>query len=127
MSTANAGGTYKQKKGKSVGRFLPGFFLPVFLPVFFLVPLVFLSSLFLKGPAKKKRGTPVVGGWVRVQIRIRVRFIFFDIFYRVFELPSSRNAQKRDKRNSRKSRFWIFGRYFCKKLFYTIFFVKRFL
>jgi hypothetical protein len=43
-----------------------------------------------------------------------VRFIFCDIFYRVFELPSSRNALKRDKKKSRKSRFWIFGRIFCK-------------
>jgi hypothetical protein len=51
----------------------------------------------VKGPAKKKKsGTPVVGGWVRVRKRTRVRFIFSIFFYRVFELPSSRNAQKRD-------------------------------
>jgi hypothetical protein len=54
--------------------------------------------------------------------------LFFpDICCRVFELPSSKNAQKRDKKKSRKSRFWTFGRNFLKKLFGTIFFVKRFL
>jgi hypothetical protein len=26
----------------------------------------------------------VVGGWVKDQKRTRVRFIFFDVFYRVF-------------------------------------------
>jgi hypothetical protein len=48
---------------------------------------------------KKKLGTPVVGGWVRVRKRTRVRFIFSMFFYRVFELPSSRNAQN----------FWVLG------------------
>jgi hypothetical protein len=32
------------------------------------------------GPAKKKSVTPVVGGWVRVRKRTRVRFIF-SIFF----------------------------------------------
>jgi hypothetical protein len=36
------------------------------------------------------------------------------LFYRVFKLPSPRNAQKRDKKKSRKNRFWVFGRFFCK-------------
>jgi hypothetical protein len=44
-------------------------------------------------------------------------------FYRVFELPSSRNAQKRDKKKSRKSRFWIFGRIFFTN-FSTRFFLQ---
>jgi hypothetical protein len=42
-----------------------------------------------------------------------VRFIL-DFFNRVFELPSPRNAQKRDLKNREKNRFWIFGRMFCK-------------
>jgi hypothetical protein len=47
-----------------------------------------------QGAGKKKKSvTPVVGGWVRVRKRTRVRFIFWIFFYRVFELPSSRNAQ----------------------------------
>ena len=46
-------------------------------------------------PIKKKSVTPMVGGWVRGQKRLGSDFIF-DIFYRVFELPSPRNAQKRD-------------------------------
>jgi hypothetical protein len=50
-----------------------------------------------QGAGKKtKSATPVVSGWVRVRKRTRVRFIFSIFFYRVFELPSSRNAQKRD-------------------------------
>jgi hypothetical protein len=43
-------------------------------------------------------------------------------FYRVFKLPSPRNAQKRDKKTPRKSRFWIFGRILCKN-FSTRFFL----
>jgi hypothetical protein len=76
------------------------------------------------GRKKKMAGTPVVVGGVRVRKRTRVRFIFSIFLYRVFELPSSRNAQKRDKQNSRKSRFWIFGRIFCKN-FSTRFFLQN--
>jgi hypothetical protein len=52
------------------------------------------------------------------------------IFYRVFELPSPRNAQKRDKNKTEKKSvlavldFWP---NFLLKLFDAIFFVKRFL
>jgi hypothetical protein len=51
-------------------------------------------------------------------------------FYRGFGLPSPRNAQKRDKKESRKNQFWIFGRIFVKtfrhdlfcKTFFVVFF-----
>jgi hypothetical protein len=84
-----------------------------------------------KGPAKKKTGDPR-GGWVGQSTKKDWgQIYFFDIyFYRVFELPSSRNAQKRVKNKLRKSRFWIFGNQWKKKLeklFDTIFFAKRFL
>ena len=63
-----------------------------------------------KGPPKKKKSvTPVVGRWVKVRKRTRVRFNFSIFFYRVFELPSSRNAQKRDKKKFEKKSvldFW---------------------
>jgi hypothetical protein len=84
------------------------------------------TSLPSKGPPiKNKSVTPVVGGWVRGQKRTRVRFIFSIFFYRVFELPSPRNAQKHDKQKSRKSRFWTFGRIFGKS-FSTRFFCNTF-
>jgi hypothetical protein len=50
--------------------------------------------------------------------------VLFDIFYRVFELPSPRNAQKLIKKKPRKSRFWIFGRIFCRN-FSTRFFLQN--
>jgi hypothetical protein len=49
-----------------------------------------------------------------------------DIFYRVFELPLPRNAQKREKKKSRKNRFWIFGRTFCKNFSTRLFLQKDF-
>jgi hypothetical protein len=51
------------------------------------------------GRQKKMPVTPVVGGWVGVRkmdMMEGVRF-FWRFFYRVFELPSPRNARKRDK------------------------------
>jgi hypothetical protein len=72
---------------------------------------------------KKKWVTPVVGGWVAGKKRTRVRFIFSIFFYRVFELPSPRNAQKRDNKIE-KSGFWIFGRIFCKS-FWTRFVLQN--
>jgi hypothetical protein len=78
-----------------------------------------------KGPAKqKKSGTPVVGGWVRVRKRTRVRFIFSMFFYRVFELPSSRNAQKRDKKQIREKVGFGFLVEFFVKTFRHDFFCK---
>jgi hypothetical protein len=50
---------------------------------------------------------------------------FLRFFYRVFELPSPRNAQKRDKKKSRKNQFWIFLSIFLKN-FSTQFFGKTF-
>jgi hypothetical protein len=76
---------------------------------------------FFKGPAKKKSVTPVVGGWVRVRKMTRVRFIFSIFFYRVFELPSSRNAQKRDLKKIEKKSVLDFWSIFLQKLFDTIF------
>jgi hypothetical protein len=35
---------------------------------------------FGKGPDKKKSATPVVGGWVKGQKRIRIRFIFYILY-----------------------------------------------
>jgi hypothetical protein len=69
--------------------------------------------------------TPVVGGWVRGQKMTRVRFVFFDIFYRVFELPLPRNAQKRDKKNREKVGFGVLVEFFVKT-FRHDFFAKRF-
>jgi hypothetical protein len=62
-----------------------------------------------KGPLKKKPVTPVVGGWVRGQKteKDQDQIYLFDSFSGVFELPSPRNAQKRDKNKSRKNRFCI--------------------
>ena len=79
--------------------------LPATLPVSQLVFLYFFVG------KKKKTGRFLcpVG-----------RFFVCDIFYRVFELPSPRNAQKRDTK-SRKKWFWIFRLIFCKN-FSTRFF-----
>jgi hypothetical protein len=73
-----------------------------------LLPWVGRHRVVKGPPIKKKSVTPVVGGWVRGQKRTRVRFIFSIFFYRVFELPSPRNAQKRDKKIEKKSvlDFW---------------------
>jgi hypothetical protein len=62
-----------------------------------------------RGRQKQKSVTPVVGGWVRVRKRDRVRFIFLIFFYRVFELPSPRNAPKQNKKKSKRKSvldFW---------------------
>jgi hypothetical protein len=72
---------------------------------------------------------PVVGGWVRVQKRNGVRFIFRDLSFDI-ELPSPRNAQKRDKQEIEKKSvldFWrIFGqnvstRCFFQNVFFSVF------
>jgi hypothetical protein len=42
-------------------------------------------------------------------------------FYRVFELPSPRNPQKRDKTKSRKNRFWVFVDVFVKTFRHDLF------
>jgi hypothetical protein len=62
----------------------------------------------VQGAAKQTKNQ-VVGGWVRGQKRTRVRFIFSVLFFRAFELSSTRNAQKRIKKKiERKSvlDFW---------------------
>jgi hypothetical protein len=53
-------------------------------------------------------------GWVG-------QIYFCDMCYRVFELPSPRNAQKRDKTKPRKNQFWIFGRIFVKTFRHDVF------
>jgi hypothetical protein len=81
-----------------------------------------------QGALKKKVTDPYVVGWfLGGQKSTRVGQVFFEIFYRVFELPSPRNAQKRDKTKSRKERFGIFLSISFVKAFRHDFFVKRFL
>jgi hypothetical protein len=79
-----------------------------------------------KGPPKKQKSvTPVVGGvGVRGQKRTRSDLFSRYFFYRDIELPSPRNAQNRDKKKSRKSRFGTSGRNFCKS-FSTRFFLQN--
>jgi hypothetical protein len=76
------------------------------------------ACCYSKGPAKKKSVTRVVGGSVRVGKRNGVRFFCVIFFYRVFELPSPRNAQKRNKRNREKIGFGFLVELFivCKNL-----------
>jgi hypothetical protein len=63
---------------------------------------------------QKQIGDPqVVGGWVRGQKSTRVRF-FVDFFNRVFELPSPRNAPKRDKTIEEKIGFGFLVDFFVK-------------
>jgi hypothetical protein len=90
------------------------------------VPLPLPLPFFQGAGKKKKSGTPVVGGWVRVRKRTNVRFFFDFVFNRVFELSSSRNAQKRDKKNREKVGFGFLVEFFVKT-FRHDFFAKRFL
>jgi hypothetical protein len=83
-----------------------------------------------QGAAKKRTTGDPRGGWVGQRPKKgQGRIFFLDncfIFYRVFELPSPRNAQKRDKTKSlKKNRFWIFGQFFVKT-FQHDFFCKTF-
>jgi hypothetical protein len=57
------------------------------------------SLLLCQRATPKKTETPVVGGWVRGQKRLGSDFPP-EICYRVFEVPSPRNARKRDKNKS---------------------------
>jgi hypothetical protein len=62
------------------------------------------------GQTKTKVTGPYVVGWfLGGQKNTRVGQIFFRGFYRVFELPSPRNAQKRTKTKRRKVIFrgWL--------------------
>jgi hypothetical protein len=59
------------------------------------------------------------------QKRTGVRFIFSIFFYRVFELTSPRNAQKRDKTNREKIGFGVLLEFFVNA-FRHDFFVKHF-
>jgi hypothetical protein len=72
---------------------------------------------------KTNPGTPVVGGWIRVRKSDGVGFIF-SIFFcrcRVFELPSPRNAQKRDKKNREKIGFGFLVEFFVKTFRHDVF------
>jgi hypothetical protein len=72
--------------------------------------------------AKTKIGDPR-GGWVGQSTKKGWgRICFLDIFYRVFELPSPSNAQKRDKRNRETIGFGFLVDVF----FDTMFFSKHF-
>jgi hypothetical protein len=88
-----------------------------------------LGQLVVKGHSKKKVTDPYVVGWfLGGQKSTRVGQIFFgDFFYRVFELPSPRNAQKRDKKKIEKQSVWDFLVDFFVKNFSTRFFCKTFL
>jgi hypothetical protein len=80
-----------------------------------------------QGALKTNLTDPHVVGWfLGGQKSTRVGQILCEIFNRVFELPSPRNAQKRDKRNQEKS-VLDFLSIFLLKLFDTISLVKRFL
>jgi hypothetical protein len=61
-----------------------------------LVPAPGLASVSDKGPPKKKSVTPAVGGGVSGQTGPGSDLFVGYFFYGVFELPSPRNAQKRD-------------------------------
>jgi hypothetical protein len=67
------------------------------------------------------KGSPVGGGWVRGQKRTRVRFVFPYMFGGVFELPSPRNAQKRDKQNREKIGFGFLVECLVKKIRHDFF------
>jgi hypothetical protein len=83
-------------------------------------------SLYGKGPANKKTGDPR-GGWVGQSTKKDWgQIYFFDNFYRVFELPSSRNAQKRDKRKFEKKSVLDFLSNFLLKTFRHDFLCKTF-
>jgi hypothetical protein len=79
------------------------------------------------GKKKKKTGTPVVGGWVRVRNKDQGQ-TFFGIFFIVFlNSPHRETPRNVIKQIREKVGFWIFGRIFCKNLSTRLFFVKRFL
>jgi hypothetical protein len=86
-----------------------------------------------QGAGKNKTGDPR-GGWVGQSTKkgwgqiFLVIFLVIFFFTRVFDLPSPRNAQKRDKKVEKKIGFGflVFGRFFCKN-FSTRSFAKRFL
>jgi hypothetical protein len=66
-----------------------------------------------QGAGKRKKIGDPRGGWVgqtcQSTKKDQGQIYFFNIFYRVFELPSSRNAQKRDKKEFEKKSvldFW---------------------
>jgi hypothetical protein len=69
-----------------------------------------LDACCVQGALKKKVTGPYVVGWfLGGQKSTRAGQIFFRDFFIVFlELPSPRNAQKRDKRKPRENRFGIF-------------------
>jgi hypothetical protein len=77
-------------------------------------------------PGKKKFGAPVVGGSEHEK-GLGSGLFFSIFFYRVFELPSSRSAQKRDKQKFEKISVLGFWSIFLLKLFDTIVFANRFL
>jgi hypothetical protein len=55
-----------------------------------------------KGPQNKMTDLGVVGWFLGGQGSTRTGQIFGEIFFRVFELPSPKNAQKRDKQKNNK-------------------------
>jgi hypothetical protein len=82
-------------------------------------------GLWSKGPAhKKKPGTPVVGGWVRVRKRDGVRFVS-SIFFIVFLDSPHRETPKNVIKKIEKTSVLDFWSNFLKN-FSTLFFCKKF-
>jgi hypothetical protein len=79
-----------------------------------------------KGPYIFLTAFGVVGWFLGGRKSTRVDHIFCEILNRVFDLPSPRNAQKRDKQNVEKTGFGFFVDFFVKT-FRHDFFGKRFL
>jgi hypothetical protein len=83
-----------------------------------------------RGPKKEIEIGDPRGGLVGLSTKKDQGQIYFpDIFLIVFlnspHRETPKKVQKREKKKSRKSRFWIFGRTFCKN-FSTRFFCKTF-
>jgi hypothetical protein len=80
-----------------------------------------MLSFVFEGHSKKKvTDLDVVGWFLGGQKSTRVGQIFSEIFYRVFELPSPRNVQKRDKKKIEKKSVLDFLVDLFEKLFDTI-------
>jgi hypothetical protein len=90
------------------------------------IRLLLLRAASCEGKTQKK----VAAGWFlggQKTKKYQGRSDFLRFFNHIFDLPSPRNAQKRDNKNSRKNRFRIFLVDFFVTLFRHDLFAKRFL
>jgi hypothetical protein len=87
-------------------------------------PHLHLQGSGIQGAGKKKVVGDPHGGWVGQSTKKDWgQIYFFDIFLIVFlSFPHRETPKNVIKKQSRKSRFWIFGRIFCKN-FSTRFFL----